>query len=81
MRVRVQLFAALYEALGQREVSLEVPEGTSLAQLYQRLCAAFPPLAQYAERLLFAVNADYAPPTYRLQEGDEVALIPPVSGG
>ena len=81
MQVRVRLFAGLAEALGRREVEMEVPQGATLAQLYRELCAAFPPLAAYAERLLFAVNADYALPDRHLKEGDEVALIPPVSGG
>ena len=78
--MRVLLFAGLAEALGRRE--LELPDGSappSVADLEAGLRAAHPALA--GRRFRVAVNRRYAPQDVRVQPGDEVALIPPVSGG
>ena len=80
MRVRVLLFASLRERLGAREMSVEVPEGTTAAGLLERLGRQRPPLAA-AGRLSVAVNEEYCDPERILRDGDEIALIPPVSGG
>ncbi len=80
MRIRVRLFAALAEAAGTREIALDLPAG-SAAEAVARLAEAHPVIGRYGDRLLLAVNAVYADPTTALAEGDELALIPPVSGG
>ena len=49
--------------------------------LFQDLCNRYPELSSYEDRLMFAVNAEYVDTTKILQGGEEVALIPPVSGG
>jgi len=81
MRVRVRLFAALREAAGRGEVEWDLPEGATVEQLVAELGAALPALAAGAGRARVAVNRRYAAPNARLADGDEVALIPPVSGG
>jgi molybdopterin converting factor subunit 1 len=77
--VRVLLFAQLRERCGTRETSLELSEGATVADAWGALCARFGPLA--AARPRFAVNQEYVDGTHRLHENDELALIPPVSGG
>lgn len=81
MRVRVRLFARLSELAGTREAELEVGEGLSAEEAFRLLCRHYPHLADYGSTVMYAVNAEYVPPHHPLREGDELALIPPVSGG
>jgi molybdopterin synthase catalytic subunit len=82
MNVRVRLFAILRERAGSDSIELDLPEGATVADALERL-AASPPLAGTLERLpvRMAVNRSYAPPDTPLGPGDELALIPPISGG
>jgi molybdopterin converting factor subunit 1 len=81
MTVRVLLFAALREAAGARELTVELPDGADLAGLRAAVGAARPALRPYLETAAVAVNEEYAGPDTRLHPGDVAALIPPVSGG
>ena len=76
MRVRVRLFAGLRELAGVGERELDLPAGSRLAEVWAPLG-----LGDEPEGLLYAVNKDYATGDRLLADGDEVALIPPVSGG
>jgi len=76
MKVAVRLFAGLRERAGARAVELDLPEGASAADIWPALG-----LGDEPPGLLLAVNKAYAPRDAVLSEGDEVALIPPVSGG
>lgn len=76
MKIRVRLFAGLRERAGTGERELELPVGSRLAGVWAPLG-----LGDEPEGLLYAVNRDYATGDRLLSEGDEVALIPPVSGG
>ena len=81
MKIRVLLFAILKDAAGTGEVGLDVPEGASVAEIRDVLGRRFPALGVYLPRVAFAVNRTYASIDTKLKAGDEVALIPPVSGG
>ena len=72
----MRLFAGLREQAGTAERELELPPGARLADVWAPLG-----LGKEPEGLLYAVNKEYAPADRRLSDGDEVALIPPVSGG
>ena len=76
MEVVVKLFAGLRERAGTGERRLELPEGTRLADVWAAL-----DLGEQPPGLLYAVNKAYAAAETELRSGDEVALIPPVSGG
>ena len=76
MEVVVKLFAGLRERAGTGERRLELPEGTRLADVWAAL-----DLGEQPPGLLYAVNKAYAAAETELRGGDEVALIPPVSGG
>jgi MoaE-MoaD fusion protein len=76
VKVSVRLFAGLRERAGRGELELELPEGASVADAL----AAVGDLAAGVP-LVMAVNREYAEPTQALSPGDELALIPPVSGG
>jgi molybdopterin converting factor subunit 1 len=81
MKARVRFFARLAEVAGTRETEVELGEGLSVGDALRLLCTRFPELADHADSLMYAVNAEYVPPDHPLQAGDELALIPPVSGG
>ena len=76
MRISVRLFAGLREQAGFRERSLELPDGATVADIWALL-----ELGEEPAGLLYAVNRGYANRAAELSDGDEVALIPPVSGG
>jgi molybdopterin synthase catalytic subunit len=81
MRVRVLLFATLKEAVGASEVAWSGPAGSTLRDLVSDLGSRHPALAAHGRTVLLAVNHEFADPGTRLRDGDEVALMPPVSGG
>jgi molybdopterin converting factor subunit 1 len=80
-KVTVRLFARLGELAGTREAELETGEGITAADAYRLLCARFPAMAGLDSSLMYAVNAEYVTADQPLRDGDELALIPPVSGG
>ena len=82
MNVEVKLFALLRERAGSDRVEVELPDGASVAEALTALRAQ-PGLGDLIERtpVTMAVNREYAAPETTLAEGDELALIPPVSGG
>ncbi|MCC7125870.1 MAG: molybdopterin converting factor subunit 1 [Acidobacteria bacterium] len=81
MRVTVRLFARLRELAGTGEFVREVPSGATVATVWQALVAEHPALGAYASSMSCAVNAEYAKRTAPVDDGDEVAFLPPVSGG
>ncbi len=79
--IRVRAFAGLREALGTAGFALTLPRGTDVAGLLARLAAQYPDARLGGRRFTVAVNRSYAPLDRVLADGDEVGLIPPVSGG
>jgi MoaE-MoaD fusion protein len=77
VKVSVRLFAALRERAGTSTVALELPDGARIADVWEALALGGPE----PPSLAFARNRAYAERDDALAEGDEVALIPPVSGG
>jgi molybdopterin synthase catalytic subunit len=76
VKVHVRLFAALREQAGSSRLEIELPEGAAVGDVWREL-----PLGDEPSGILFAVNRAYAERSSALAEGDEVAIIPPVSGG
>jgi MoaD family protein len=79
--VRIRLFAIQRELAGRRQVDLELPEGASIETAWAALVAEHPALAAGRAAVRFARNGVYADAAEALADGDEVACIPPVSGG
>lgn len=79
--VIVKLFAAYQEACGTPEMILDFPVGTAVAEVRDRLIAQHPQLAEWRDLTRFGINLQFVEPDTLLRDGDEVVLIPPVSGG
>jgi molybdopterin converting factor subunit 1 len=81
LRIRVRLFAMQRQTAGTKELRLEVPLGSTVDDAWNAVVVTVPALAPGRAFLRFAVNGVYADPETPLSDGDEVACIPPVSGG
>ena len=81
MRVTVLCFARLREIVGRSELACEVPAPATAADVWQALVAGCPEAAAMASSVSCAVNAEFASMSAPVGEGDEVAFLPPVSGG
>ena len=81
MRVHVKLFAQLRDKAGAGDVTMDVPGEATVSTVWQTLVAAHPALAAFESSVSCAVNATYAKKHTRVNAGDEVAFLPPVSGG
>ena len=81
MRVTVRLFARLRELAGSGELMREAPSGATVGTIWAGLVKECPELAPYERSISCAVNADYSRFTAAVSEGDEIAFLPPVSGG
>ncbi len=79
--ITVKLFAAFSEAYGVSELTLELPLLTPVSQVLERAIEQHPQLEKWRSRTRFGLNLEFVSPDTILQDGDEVVLIPPVSGG
>src|SRR3989449_4041271 len=81
MRVKVLFFGRLKEIVGRAEDDAEISEGARLEDLFARYGGRFPELANFRPSLVASVNQEFAVWNAPLAHGDEVAFLPPVSGG
>ena len=81
MEIQLRFFASIREKLRRREATCALPDGATVGDLLDHLCREYTGLADVRGALRVAVNQEYVDPQHRLSDNDEVALIPPVSGG
>jgi molybdopterin synthase catalytic subunit len=81
VRIRVLFFGVLRDVVGVREDSLDVAEGGRLETVFEHYANRFPKLREMAASTVLALNQQFSSPSAPLAEGDEVAFLPPVSGG
>jgi len=81
MKIRVLFFGAARDVVDQNPLEISVAEPATVATAFQNLVTKFAGLERFGRSLLFAVNQEYATPDTRLQDNDELAVFPPVSGG
>lgn len=81
MNIRIKLFSVVREIAGFDEQTVAVAPQADTAAVLRQLVEAHPALVMWMGSVRIAVNCEYVPLSHRLKEGDEVAVIPPVSGG
>ena len=81
MLVTIRLFARLREMAGGAELRRELPDGSTARNAWDALAAEFPGFDDYSRAVSCAINEEYARRTSPVSDGDEVAFLPPVSGG
>mmetsp|Transcript_4616 Transcript_4616/g.9986 ORF Transcript_4616/g.9986 Transcript_4616/m.9986 type:complete len:84 (+) Transcript_4616:119-370(+) len=83
MRIKLLFFAKSREVVGKSEEDINVEEGATTVELRAKLIAKYPGLESVMKTCVFALNQEYVPQSEAapLKEGDEVAVIPPLSGG
>jgi len=77
----VRLFASYREKAGESEIQIELPQEATVGFLATLVADRYPGITQRPDSLVIAVNQEYTDHLHGLSDGDEVALIPPVSGG
>ena len=81
IQITVKLFAIFQEVFATDEMQINIKSDTSVSQIFDRLVSQHPNLEKWRSLTRYAVNLNFAEPHTILKNGDEVALIPPVSGG
>lgn len=81
MRVRVLFFGQLRDIIGCSEEDFDAPDGATLETVFGHYASAFPAVAALANSVVMARNQAFAAPSEVIEDGDEVAIMPPVSGG
>ena len=81
MQVRLLFFATLKDIIGAREMKLDVPAGATVSDVLTHLETSYPRVKDYRRIVLTAINEEYVAQDAVVNEGDEVAIFPPVSGG
>jgi molybdopterin converting factor subunit 1 len=81
MRVTVRLFARLRDIAGAADLNRDVDSGATIGTVWRQMVRDFPDFAKYERSISCAVNADYARMDQAVHDGDDIAFLPPVSGG
>lgn len=81
IEIRFRAFALVRQALGKSDLAIQLPAGSTVADLLAQLASEYPALAPHLQRMIVTINHNFAGREHPLQEGDEVAVFPPVSGG
>jgi molybdopterin converting factor subunit 1 len=81
MHVTVRLFGRLHDLAGATHLERQVAAGATVGDVWRQLAGEIPSMGPYSRSISAAVNAEFARMTAPLSDGDEVAFLPPVSGG
>jgi len=81
MEVRVQFYAHLRELIGTQELELELPKGATVQELLQTIYGQNPGLVAHDKSILVGAGLEFVDRNYKLNPGEEIAIMPPVQGG
>ena len=80
-KIRVRLFAILRELVGEREITITVPTGITVSYLNNEILKKYPQLKSFGNKFVTSVNCKVTTGDTIITSRDEIALLPPVSGG
>jgi molybdopterin synthase catalytic subunit len=81
VRVKVLFFGVLKDVVGRAEDRLDLESGATVGRIFDHYCGQFPRMREMAGSILLARNQEFAEPSASIADGDEIAFLPPVSGG
>jgi molybdopterin converting factor small subunit len=81
MKVRVQFYAHLRELIGIHEMELELPPGATVRELVENIYTQKPALRAHDKSILIGAGLEFVDRNYKLNPGEEIAIMPPVQGG
>ncbi|MEM2839216.1 MAG: MoaD/ThiS family protein [Thermoplasmata archaeon] len=81
MKIRLKLFASFRQIFNASEIEFELPEGATAQDLLDDLFLKYPDLRRFKGHVVVTINRQASPLTAGISDGDEVAILPPVSGG
>jgi MoaD family protein len=81
MKVQAEFYSRLREIVGSSSLEVTLPEGATVRDLIEKLCASYPKLDDFKKSMLFGIGVEFANRDRRLRGGDVIAIMPPVQGG
>ena len=81
MKVKLLLFASLKDIAGRRDLEMELDDGSTLQQVTEKLASLYPEIGRMQNSVRIAINQEFADENISLNNGDEIAFLPPMSGG
>lgn len=81
MKVKLLLFASLKDIAGRRDLEMELDDGSTLQQVTEKLASLYPEIGRMQNSVRIAINQEFADENSSLNNGDEIAFLPPMSGG
>jgi molybdopterin converting factor small subunit len=81
MKVQAEFYSRLKEIVGAKAVEFSLPENAIVKDLINELLASYPPLHDFEKSMLFGIGVEFVDRDHPLNEGDTVAIMPPVQGG
>ncbi len=81
MKVKLLLFASLKDIAGRRDLEMELDDGSTLQQVTEKLASLYPEIGRMQNSVRIAINQEFADENIALNNGDEIAFLPPMSGG
>ncbi len=81
MKIRLRFFATFREIVGEKDLIIDAEEGSIVQDVISQLLKRYPNLEKQKESMIFSVNKEYAGLQTKLNDGDEIGILPPISGG
>jgi MoaD family protein len=81
MKVRALFYAQLRDLIGSREINVDLAEGATVRDLLEQIYAQQPKLRPHDKSILIGADVEFVDRNYKLKEGEEISIMPPVQGG
>ena len=81
MKVRAEFYSQLKEIVGARALDISLPENATVNDLFEKLKESYPQLRDFEKSILFGIGVEFVDRSYLLNDGDVIAIMPPVQGG